>query len=106
VKVSDVRAIALGFPEAREKPPGFYVRKQMFARVLDDAQIVVHVDFDQREALLEEAPEIFQLSPQYMTEPFVIVRLDAIERKRLDDLLFEAWKRCAPPALSRHITRR
>jgi hypothetical protein len=104
--IADVRKIALGFPETVEKPchgtPGFYVRKHLFARVLDDAQVVVHVDFDQRDALLETEPETFHVTPHYMTEPWVIVRLGAIERGRLDDLLFEAWRQCAPPALSRH----
>ena len=106
MKVADVRKIALGFAETREKPcdgtPGFYVRKHLFARVLDDAQVVVRVDFDQRDALLEMEPAIFHVTPQYMTEPWVIVRLAAIDRDRLDDVLFEAWRQCAPPALSRH----
>ena len=109
MKVSDVRTIALGFPEAREKPfdgtPGFYVRRNLFAHVLDDDQVAVYVAFDRRDAFLEEEPEVFRVTPRYMTEPFVIVRLGAIERKRLDEVLFEAWKRCAPPGLSRHMTR-
>lgn len=106
MKVADVRKIALGFPEATEKPcdgtPGFYVRKQLFARVLDDAEIIVHVELDQRDALLEMAPEMFHVTPHYMVHPWVIVRLAAIEPGRLDDLLFEAWRQCAPPAISRH----
>lgn len=104
--IAEVRKIALGFPETREKPcygtPGFYVRKHLFARVLDDAQVVVRVDFDQRDALLEREPDIFHVTPHYMAHPWVIVRLGAIDRGRLDDVLFEAWRQCAPPALSRH----
>lgn len=98
----DVRSIALGFPEAREAAGAFTVRKAVFARLLDDAEVALHVDLDERDRLLEADPDTFRVTPRFMTEPFVVVRLARIDRARLDDLLFEAWRRCAPPAISRH----
>ena len=99
---ADVRRIALGFPEAREASGGFTVRKVEFARLLDDGEVAVLVDLDERDRLLEEAPETFRVTPRFMAHPFVVVRLAAIDRDRLDDLLFDAWRRCAPSAISRH----
>ena len=101
-KAGDVRTIALGLPEAREASGAFTVRKVEFARLLDDGEVAVHVDLDERDRLLEAEPEIFRVTPRVMAHPFVVVRLAAIDRDRLDDLLFEAWRRCAPPAISRH----
>lgn len=101
--VEDVRALALALPEAEERPsygtPGFRVSDTLFARVLDEASIVIKVDMDHREVLLSTKPETFAVTPHYQDYPMVIVRLDAVDRPLLRALLREAWLRCASPRL-------
>jgi hypothetical protein len=99
-----LRALALALPETSERPcygtPGFYVRKKLFARLLDDGKTVaVRCDFEERDALLEAAPEVFQLTPHYLNYPMVLARLPAIGRRDLHERLVEAWRFVAPPKL-------
>ena len=104
--IADVRALALALPETVERPtdgaPAFYVRKALYARVLDDERIAVKVTLDQRDELLEARPDVFSVTPQVMAHPLVVVSLAAITRAMLDDVLFEAWRQSAPPAITRH----
>ena len=53
--------------------------------------MVVAIDFDQRAALLEEAPEIYYLPDHYKNYPGVLVRLSKIRRDALEGLLRGAW---------------
>lgn len=97
--VDDVREMALALPSTEERPsygtPGFRVSDKLFARVLDDDSIVIKVDFDHREALLDSKPDMFEVTPHYQDWPMVIVRLKTVNRRLLEVLLEEAWRRCA-----------
>ena len=99
-----VRALALGLPETGEKPcygtPGFYVKKKLFARLLPDPKVLaVRCDMEEREALLEVAPEVFFTTPHYEGWPMVLIRLPKIERADLEERLVEAWRMMAPRTL-------
>lgn len=50
-------------------------------------------------ALVAERPDTFEV--QFTSGGFgwVVVRLDGVERDELSELLFEAWRLTAPPAL-------
>ena len=52
--------------------------------------LVVMVPFDQRDALIEEAPDIYYLKPHYIAHPCVLVRLPAIGNDALRALLLTA----------------
>ncbi|MHA7630546.1 MmcQ/YjbR family DNA-binding protein [Corallococcus sp. M7] len=97
--VDDVREMALALPSTEERPsygtPGFRVSDKLFARVLDDDSIVIKVDFDHREALLDSKPDMFKVTPHYQDWPMVIVNLRTVNRRLLEVLLQEAWRRCA-----------
>jgi hypothetical protein len=54
--------------------------------------LVVRVDFDQRDALLAEAPETYYVTDHYVNYPSVLVRLSQIRRDELRDLLTSAWR--------------
>jgi len=56
--------------------------------------LVVRADIDEREALLEEAPEIYYLTDYYRKYPLVLARLPRLDRDALSDLL----------AMSRRLT--
>jgi|ERR1041384_5411104 len=54
--------------------------------------LVVCVDFEQRAALLTEAPETYYLTDHYVNYPSVLVRLSGIGVDQLRDLLRSAWR--------------
>ena len=104
VTLDTVRALALALPEAHERPcygtPAFYVRRGLFARMLEDgASIVVKVDLGEREALVQTDPETFVVTDHYRDYPMVIVRLSAVDQEELEELLTEAWRRTASKRL-------
>ena len=54
--------------------------------------LVVRVDREQREALLEDAPETYYLTDHYRRHPVVLVRLSRIDRDALRDVLSMSWR--------------
>jgi len=76
-------------------------------RSAESATIVVRVDLEEREWLLQEAPETYYLTDYYRRHPVVLVRLARIERDTLRDLLSVSWrltlrKGCKPRRRSMH----
>lgn len=49
--------------------------------------LMVRIDFDQRDAMIEEAPETYYLKDHYAPYPAVLVRLSRISEAELRDLL-------------------
>jgi len=98
------RTLALALPETAERPcygtPGFYVRRELFARLLSDGKtLAVRVDPAERDALLAAAPDVFFLTPHYEGWPMVLIRLPRAERADLEERLVEAWRFMAPARL-------
>jgi hypothetical protein len=56
--------------------------------------LVVRADVDEREALLEDAPDVYYLTDYYRKYPLVLARLSRLDRAALRDLL----------AMSRRLT--
>ena len=54
--------------------------------------LAVRIDFEQRDALLAEAPETYYLTDHYRNYPVVLVRLSRIPINQLRDLLGAAWR--------------
>ena len=54
--------------------------------------LVVRVDDDQREWLVEDAPETYYLTDYYRKYPLVLVRLSHIDRDALRDVLSVSWR--------------
>ena len=64
-----------------------------------DALVVRVLDVADREALLLGAPEVFFSTPHYDGAPYVLVRLEAVGRGQLAELLEDAWRIRAPKRL-------
>lgn len=64
----------------------------------DANTIVVRINPDDREGLLEDAPDTYYLTDYYRPHPVVLVRLDRIAREALPDLLAVAWRATRPKA--------
>jgi hypothetical protein len=115
---SDVRRIALSFPETREELGhfAFAVRhgqkykgfcwvwmervQPKKPRIANPDVLAVRVaDLDAKEILLMADPDKFFNEPHYEGFPAVLVRLKAIGRAELRALLADAWATQAPKAL-------
>jgi hypothetical protein len=54
--------------------------------------LVVRARLDERESLLEEAPDTYYLTDYYRSYPLVLVRLSRIGADALRDLLSMSWR--------------
>jgi hypothetical protein len=54
--------------------------------------LVVRVNLEDRELLLDEAPETYYVTDDYRRYPVVLVRLAKIDRDALRDLLSVSWR--------------
>jgi hypothetical protein len=102
--LDDAREIALALPETTERPsygmPAFRVSDRPFARLREEDVLVVWVaDLGEKEVLLASDPGKFFTIPHYDGHPMVLVRLSAVERDELAELLTDAWLARAPKRL-------
>jgi hypothetical protein len=97
----DVRAIALALPETSERSsygtPGFRVKDKLFARIREPGVLIVRTaDEAEKDFLIRAEPEKFFTIPHYDGYPSVLVRLAAVDREELTELLTDAWRTRAP----------
>lgn len=67
-------------------------------RSAEPETLVVRAGFDEREWLMEDAPETYYLTDYYRSYPLVLVRLSRIDRDALRDLLSVSWRMAAAKA--------
>ena len=53
----------------------------------EPGSLVVRADLDERDGLLEDAPEVYYLTDYYRRHPVVLARLSRLDRAALRDLL-------------------
>ncbi len=99
-----VRRAATGLPEVDESTsygtPALKVRGKFLTRLKEDGEtIVLRVDFDSRDAMMRVQPEVFYITDHYRDYPAVLVRLKAVSRAQLRELLADAWRLVAPRSL-------
>jgi hypothetical protein len=58
--------------------------------------LVVRVDLDDRQWLLEDAPETYYVTQYYEKYPVVLVRLSHIDRDALREILSISWRLTLP----------
>jgi hypothetical protein len=100
-----VRQIALALPETEEGlsygTPAFRVRGKLFVRLHESGDtLVVRIDDDERAMRMKADPKAFFITDHYLGYPWVLVRLAAVRRNDLRDLLKEAWRLSAPKKLA------
>lgn len=99
-----VRQLAASLPGVEEGTsygtPALKVRGKLFARLHQDGDaVVVAIDPDERAVRMRADPDAFFITPHYTEHPWMLVRLAAVRRDDLRDLLEEAWRRRAPKRL-------
>jgi hypothetical protein len=95
-----VRELGLAFPRVKEtryyKMPALEVDGEVFVvqtshRSADPNSISVAIRFEDREKLIADNPRVFYLKPHYQNYPVVLVRLDQIDREKLNEVLRSAY---------------
>ena len=106
VTVEDARAIAATLPRSFETlvrdHVQFRVGRLVYAAFSDDESVMGFAfPREEREALVASQPDTF-LMPRAsdMRYRWVCVRLDAIDRDELRELLVAAWRMCAPKRIA------
>jgi hypothetical protein len=92
-----VRAVGLGLPgveaakrydgSPRLKVAGMFMAGLATHPSAEPNTLVVRADIEQRESLLEDAPEIYYLTEYYRKYPLILARLAHMDRDALHDLL-------------------
>ena len=91
-----VRAIGLKHPGVEESTmyggPALKLGKRLVAciatnKAADPDTLVVRTDFEQRDLLIAEEPDVYYLREHYKTFPVVLVRLKRVSPDAMRDLL-------------------
>src|SRR5260221_10504840 len=94
-----VRALGREFPDLQESTmygsPALKLGKRLVAclaihRSAEPASLVIRTDFEQRAALLTDAPATYYVTDHYVKHPVVLVRLARLQHDQLRDLLAAA----------------
>jgi hypothetical protein len=104
VTFDTVREIALSLPGVEEGTSygtaAFRVRGKFLARLREDGEtLVVKIGMEERDLLMQVDPEVFFTTDHYRGYPSVLIRLPAITRDALEDVLEQAWAAIAPAKL-------
>jgi hypothetical protein len=92
---NDVRELALALPNTIEKPsygtPGFRIRDKLFARIREEGVLAIWCEsLEEKDFLIEGDPRKFFTTPHYDGYAMVLVRLSAVGREELAELLAES----------------
>lgn len=95
---ADVQQLAMRLPGVEEGSsygtPALKVRGKLLVRLKEDNEtIVLRVDFLEREHLVQSNPAAFYFTDHYRNYPAVLVRLAAVARQQLSQLIENAWRK-------------
>jgi len=114
----DVRRLALSLPRVEEidcEGFDFRVAGKGFVwsyperlpgqprRIRTDVAVLYVGDEAEKQALLLGEPSVFFTAPEYRGWPLVLLRLTAVDRERLAELVTDAWRMRAPEALAAEL---
>ena len=74
------------------KMRGIFMAGLATHRSAEPDTLVVRAGLEEREWLMEDAPETYYLTDYYRSYPLVLVRLSRIDRDALHDLLSVSWR--------------
>jgi hypothetical protein len=63
--------------------------------------LVVRAGLEEREGLLQDAPDVYYITDHYRSYPVVLVRLSRVNRDALRDLLSVSWRMATAKARKR-----
>jgi hypothetical protein len=74
------------------KVGGCFVAGLATHRSAEPDTLVVRTDFDERQWLIDDAPDTYYVTDYYRNYPVVLVRLSRIDQGALRDLLSVSWR--------------
>lgn len=103
-------ALAHRFPGVEETTsygtPALKVAGKLVARLWEDGEtLVLKCDPDERDLLIEAAPQTFFLTDHYRGYPWVLVRLGQAPPQTVQRLFTQAWQATAPKKLRQEFRR-
>ena len=106
-----VRTVGLALPDVEAttrydgspvlKLRGCFMAGQATHRSAERDTLVVRFGFEDREWLIEDAPETYYLTDYYRCYPLLLVRLSHVDRDALSDLLSVSWRLTSAKARNR-----
>jgi hypothetical protein len=97
-----VRAVGLTFPEVEPvtrydgspalKARGCFMAGLATHESAEPNTLVVRFGVEERDYLLEDAPDTYYLTDYYRSYPLILVRLGKVNRDALRDLLSVSWR--------------
>jgi len=103
-----VKAVGVGFPDVEAttrydgspvlKIGGVFMAGIATHRSAEPDTLVVRTSFEEREWLLEDAPDTYYITDFYRKYPLVLVRLSQVDRDALHDLLSVSRRLTLPKA--------
>jgi hypothetical protein len=114
----DVRQVALALPQVEEVDSDgfdFRVAGKGFVwsyperlpgtprRIRTDVAVLYVGDEAEKQALLLGEPQVFFTAPGYRDWPLVLLRLAAVDRERVAELVTDAWQMRAPETLAAQL---
>ncbi len=104
-----LKAAAAGLPEIEEGTsygtPSLKVRKKFLCRVKDADTVAVVCPLEEKELLMEAAPQFYFETDHYKGWPVVLVRIQDIAHDELALRLRRAWLTKAPKTLAKAFER-
>jgi hypothetical protein len=102
-----VREIARELPGSEESSsygtPAFKVAGKLFVRLHQEGDsIVVRIEPADRAMRMQADPRAFYITDHYAPYPWMLVRLSAVRRDDLADLLEDSWSLRAPQRLQKN----
>jgi hypothetical protein len=111
-----VRIVGLTFPEVESairydgspilKAAGCFMAGLASHPSAEPGTLVVRMDFNDRDGLLEDAPETYYVTDYYERHPVVLARLARLHEDALRDLLTMSWRLTVAKARPRRHLRR
>jgi hypothetical protein len=96
VTIDDVAQLAGSLQGVRcTAPDGLAERRchgRLVARQLDDAHVVIRTDFDYRDGVLRQFPQIFSVPTRYIKHMMVVADLARGDAGAIEDALEAAWQ--------------
>ncbi len=105
----DVCKMALAWPGVERSTsygtPSLRVKGKFLTRLKEDGDslVIKFVEPDEREMLMQAAPEIFYMTEHYRNWPTVLLRLSRADPETVKDLLFRGWKLTAPKTVVKAV---
>lgn len=94
----------LGLPEVEESTsygaPSLKVKAKNFAAVRGPREMVLHCPLEQKDLLMEMAPDVYWQTQHFKNWPGLLVRLEVIGDEELKLRLEDAWRFRAPKRLA------